>query len=180
MEPTHHPLARVIVFALAGAVVVLLAFLGARSKPDQRGWRSVKAGAMHWFGVILGGGLTGLFTYVWLFVGSSRADAAEQMAILFWLIVAFGLGTIIVALNIHFSLARAIRWRGKSIAFAGKDRVEKRTFADITDMQSRLWGGIVVRFRDGAVLRLDPYATGARQLIDAISDFLAGQPNNEH
>ena len=39
-----------------------------------------------------------------------------------------------------------------------------------------LWGGIAIRFRDGAVLRVDPYAKGATQLIDAISDFLERRP----
>ena len=113
MELAQNPLSRLVVFALAGAIVVLLTYLGARSKPDQRGWRPVKAGAMHWFGVTLGGGLTGLFAYVWLFVGSSRADAEEQMAILFWLIVAFGVGTIIVAVNIHLSLNASHSLAGK-------------------------------------------------------------------
>ena len=82
----------------------------------------------------------------------------------------------IVAVNIHLSLMRAIRWRGKSIAFAGKNKVEKRTFGEIADMRSMFWGGIAIRFRDGAVLRVDPYAKGAKQLIDAIDDFLASRP----
>jgi hypothetical protein len=75
--------------AATALLVGALARLATRSPPALGGWRYLRPGAMHWTGVLLGGGLVGLMLYVRLFVGSNRADAASQMAILSGLITAF-------------------------------------------------------------------------------------------
>jgi succinate dehydrogenase hydrophobic anchor subunit len=179
MEPLHNPLARIAVFVLAAGVVAVLGLLGIQSKPDQQGWRTIKASATHWTAVWLGAPLTGLFAYVWLFVDSSRTDAERQMTILFWLIIAFGLATIIVGVTMVMIARRSVRWRGKTIIFTKDSQAEKRGFEDIAELRSTLWGRVDMQFRDGSTLWLDPHAKGAPELIDAISDFLekeSGKP----
>ena len=131
---------------------------------------------MHWTGLWLGTGLTVLFAYVWLFVGSSRADAESQMTILFCLILAFGTVTIGVGLQTWLITKRAVRWRGKTIRFTSRATAETREFGEIESANQTIWGSFTVEFRDGAVLKLDPNAKGAYELISAVADFLDVQP----
>ena len=182
MDYQYETLYRILVIVLAAGVVAVLGLLGIQSKPDQRGWRAIKASATHWAGVWLGAPLTGLFAYVWLFVGSSRADAEHQMTILFWLIIAFGLVTIIVGVTMVMIARRAVRWRGTTIAFTKGSQTEKRGFKDIVGWRSTFWGRVDLRFHDGSTLWLDPYAKGAPELLAAISAFLengSGKPGPE-
>ena len=167
-----------LVGALATGVVVLLTLLSYQAKPNRRGWRQVKVGTMHWTGVLLGTALTGLFSYVWLFVGSTRSDAETQMTILFWLIVTFGLGTIVVGWGMYLITARALRWRGKSMVYANNGGEEKRTFQDVVALELTFWGHVAICFNDGSVVRLDPFAVGARELIDAVADHLNALPSD--
>ena len=82
---------RPLVSGLVGAVVVfVLSMLATRAPEDKSGWRRIVPSPMHWTGVGLGTAMVLLMAYVRLFVGSSRADAERQMAILSWLIAAFG------------------------------------------------------------------------------------------
>ncbi len=178
MDATPGMPARILFGLIAAGVVYGLYALSRHSGADQRGWRHVKAGPMHLTGVSLGAALTGLMSYVWLFVGSSRPDAESQMTILFYLIIAFGCGSIIVALQAWMIGRRAIRWRGKSVRFSLGGQAETREFQDIAAIQQTLWGRVAFKFKDGAVLMLDPYAQGAGELIDAARDFLEAQPGN--
>ena len=162
----------ILVVAIAAGVVTVLGLIGTQSRPDHRGWRKIKLGAMHWTGIGLGAPLTCLFAYVWLFVGSSRADAEQQMTILFWLIVAFGLVTIIVGVSMFLINKKAVRWRRQTIAFASKGQTEKRKFEEIVTVHTTMWGRVDLRFHDGTLLWLDPYAKGAPELIEAISNYI--------
>ena len=168
---------RIVVVALAAGVVVVLGLLGIQSRPDHRGWRDIKASAAHWTAIGLGAPLTGLFAYVWLFVGSSRADAEHQMTILFWLIIAFSLLTSIVGVIMVMITRRAVRWRGTAIIFAKDGQTDKRGFEDIAELRSTFWGRVDLHFRDGTMLWLDPHAKGAPELIEAVSDFLENDPD---
>jgi hypothetical protein len=100
-----------------GAVATALARWGARGVTDKRGWKCIRPSALHWTGVILGTALTSLFVYVWLFVGSSRADGVQQMQILGWMIVAFTLAIMMCAAQIWLLLRQDVQWRGSIITF---------------------------------------------------------------
>lgn len=127
---------------------------------------------MHWTGLWLSAALAGFMTYIYLFVGSTRPDGAQQIKILFWLIVAFGSGAIISAICIRLIRLSAVRWRGATITFAGYKGDETQQLADVVRLGGSLFGRMIVAFRDGTTLRLDPYASGAADLIEKISGTL--------
>lgn len=165
---------RNIVAGLAAAVIVaVLAAVGGKAPPDKAGWRSIRPSGMHWTGVIIGTGLVLLMSYVRLFVGSSRPDAESQMAILGWLIVAFALGTIAVALSMAAILRRAIRWRGSRIVYRLGGREQEDDLTSVTDVRNNFVGHTVLKFADGMTLRLDPYAQGSRELIETVQERAA-------
>jgi hypothetical protein len=171
---------RLIVIAVAFLAVTALGTISAISPADRAGWRNIKPSAMHWVGLWLSGALTLFMTYIYLFVGSSRADAAQQMAILFWLILAFGLGTVIVALSIQRVRRTGLRWRGDRLVFQGQGGEMSFRLSDIAGAKATLLGSHIVSFRDGTLLHVDPHAQGAAELIDAIADLLgANQARGE-
>jgi hypothetical protein len=159
---------------LAALAVALLALASARARPDAKGWRALRPGAMHWTALLLGLGLTALFLYVLLFVGSSRADAERQMAILFWLTLAFAAGTFIAALQALATSRRRARWRGETLVFCRSGAECSCRLDQVVAMAPSLFG-IRLTFADGAAVDLDPYATGARELFDRIERRLARQ-----
>ena len=163
---------RAIVFILAAGVVAALCAASATSQPDQRGWRSITPSPMHWTGLWLSAGLSSFMTYIYLFVGSTRPDAAHQMKVLFWLIVAFGLGTIVAAVCIRLVRRSAVRWRGTTIVSSSRIGEETRRLSDVVRLDGTLVGSVIVGFCDGTTLRLDPYASGAAELIEKISGML--------
>ncbi len=163
---------RAIVFVLAAAVVIALGAASATSQPDQRGWRVIVPSPMHWTGLGLSVALSGFMTFIYLFVGSVRADAAQQMRILFWLIVVFGLGAIVCAVSIRLVRRNGVGWRGATIAFNGPNGKQTRQLSEITRLDHRMFGSVIVGFHDGASVRLDPNASGAAELIETISGML--------
>lgn len=163
---------RAVIVILAACVVAALVAASATSRPDRRGWRSITPSAMHWTALWLSAGLVGFMAYIYLFVGSTRPDGAQQMTFLFWLIVAFGLGTIVSAVAIQLVRRGAVRWRGATITFAGHKGDETQQLADVVRLGGSLFGRVIVAFRDGTTLRLDPYASGAADLIEKISGML--------
>jgi len=163
----HTPSAIVVI--LAACVVAALGAASATSQPDRRGWRSITPSAMHWTSLWLSAALAGFMAYIYLFVGSTRSDAEHQMKVLFWLFVAFGLGAIVSAIAIRLVRRSAIRWRGEKITFAGVKGEETRQLADVVRLEGTAVGSVMLGFRDGATLRLDPYASGAAELIEKIS-----------
>ena len=170
---------RPIVSGLVAAVVVsVLSLLAMRAPEDKTGWRRIVPSPMHWTGVGLGTGLVVLMAYVRLFVGSSRADAEQQMAILTWLIVAFALGTIVVALSMAEIRRRAIRFRGARVVWRRGGREIEADLGDVRDLRGSWQGDAVLCFRDGTILRLDPYARGAPELIERAQQRLGGEAQN--
>lgn len=157
---------------VAALAVALLALASARARPDARGWRVLGPGAMHWTALLLGLGLTALFLYVLLFVGSSRADAERQMAILFWLTLAFGLGTLLAGLQALATSRRRARWRGETLVFRQSGAECSRRLDEIVAIGPSLFG-MRLTFADGAAVDLDPYATGAQELFERIGRRLS-------
>jgi hypothetical protein len=161
----------ILVGACGGSAAALLGWLACRGSRPTAGWGHVRAGAMHWTGLVLSAGLSALMGYVVRFVGSSRADGATQMQILGWLALAFAAGAIFSLVRMH-SITRAdIRWRGGTVRFraSGRGRAE-RPIPEIMSLSESGSGWFVATFGDGISLRIDPYAKGADALLQRISD----------
>jgi hypothetical protein len=166
--------ARHIVIGLISALgVFALTLWGSKSPPDRQGWRSIKPGTT--YGVAIGGGtiFTLFLAYIWLFVGSSRPDGEQQMRILFWLIIAFGSGTLITLFQYAQARRPAIRWRGDMLVWRGRGNVEEsRKLSDAIALHRAFAGPVHIVFSDGAKLRIDPYATNALLLLETLGKRL--------
>jgi len=166
----HEPLYRHFATALISAATIgLLAWLGRRAKAGQNGWKRIRPSPMHWFGLTIAAGLLAIMTYVRLFVGSSRADAAEQMQILTILIMVLAAGFIFMARSTFHLWRLGLAWRENQLAFRGQSG--KQVIQNIQDIKSRdrtPSGGLIFRFFDGELLRLDENAAGVPELITAI------------
>lgn len=160
-----------IIAVAAAASVAVLAAAGSRQPEDTAGWHRLRPGPMHWVGLGLSAALTGLLAWIWLFVGSSRADAEQQMAILFWLAIAFGLGTVAIGHSVLGIRRAAVRWRRNEISHAFGGGENTRPFAAITSMRPGLTG-VVLTFLDGTNLTVDPNAVSAAELIEAVGRHL--------
>jgi hypothetical protein len=158
----------IIVGLVATVLVAVLAAAGGKTALDKRGWRLIAPSAMHWTGILLGAALTLLMGYVRLFVGSTRPDADTQMTILTWLIVAFALCTILTAWSMITIRRQAIRWRGMRLVYNRRGEERQVDLSTVSRIGHDLLGRAVLRFADGTVLRLDSYARGARELIEAL------------
>lgn len=160
---------RYLVIGLVSAMVVyLLGTLAMRDAPDVRGWRILKPGPMYAVGIWLGAGLTAFMAYIWLFVGSDRPDGAQQMQILFWLILAFGGGTIIVIWQGHQVRRLGLRWRGDQILWCAGGQEVSRRFSDVAGLEKSLLGAVTISFADGTQVKVDPNASHAMALIEVL------------
>jgi hypothetical protein len=150
--------------------VAVLAALATKAPEDKAGWRRIAPSAMHWIAIVLGAALVLFMAYIRLFVGSTRSDAATQMTILTWLIVAFAMGTIVTAFSILAIQRRAVRWRGSRIVWFERGQEHQADLAELTGF-GRTWLGYQeMRFADGTVLRIDRHARGARQLLETVQE----------
>jgi MFS family permease len=165
---------RHIVIGLVSALVVFaLTTWASKSPPDQQGWRNLKPGGTYIFAIGLGTLFTIGMAYVWLFVGSSRPDGESQMRILFWLIVAFGLGTLITLFQYGQARRTAMRWRGDTLCWRSKGGVEHtRKLIEAVALRRAFMGPIYIVFGDGVEARVDPYANNAMMLIQKMADRL--------
>jgi hypothetical protein len=166
LEPPYRQL---LVLIVTGLVLSVLWWLGYRARPKNHGWRRIEPGPMHWFGLVLGVGLVGLFLYIRLFVGSSRADAASQMQILTWLIVAFSIGSAIVAYDMARTKRLSLEWRGNWIAYSGQKGLRvSRTLDELVGVHGTLLGWVVLSFSDGESVRVSESARGTHEFCDVI------------
>jgi hypothetical protein len=165
---------RHIVIALISTVAVFaLTTWGSKGPPDKQGWRSIKPGGTY-AAAIIGGVLFTLFlAYMWLFVGSSRSDAESQMRILFWLIIAFGGGTLITLFQYGQVCRTGIRWRGDELSWRDKGGMElSRKVSEAFALRKAFMGPVYIVFGDGTEVRVDPFATNAPLLLKTLSDRL--------
>ena len=103
------------ILLLAGPLLAALVCLGlsvllfkAQVAP---GWRSVRPGIGYWTGFTLSLGLAALIGWVWLYVGSARADGLFQMKIAWWLAFLFGCGSAFAGFRIVSLHRLDLRWR---------------------------------------------------------------------
>lgn len=141
----------------------------------RAGWVQLRPGPLHWTGLVLATGLAGLMSYVGLFIGSARADAAQQMQVLWWLVAAFAIGAVVCLYQMWQIGASETLWRGGTVRFRGKTGAQlDRPIASIMSLNRSMGGWFVARFADGTELRIDPYARGADALLQRIAD-IAGE-----
>lgn len=162
-----------VIMVVAALVMAALASLDNKNPRDTKGWRQLKPGASYAFSIIGGVLMTLFLAYIWLFVGSSRPDGESQMRILFWMIMAFGGGTLITFFQYRAARRAAIRWRGNRLAWTGKAGVQySRTISDAVALEHQRFGPVYLVFADGLKLRIDPYTMHAKALIDTVTQSL--------
>jgi uncharacterized membrane protein len=117
-----------VVLGLAGYLLLHLLLRLAQRRRAQAydGWRYLRPGAVTWISLPLNLGLTGLLTYVYLFVGNRRADAESQMVALFLLCVGFSLITLHIA---YTTAVERVRWN--------ETHIERRTL--LFETRSMCW-----------------------------------------
>lgn len=99
-----------------GMIYALLECLQRRKAIVRNGWRYLMPGPTVWTALILGFGFTLLLSYIFLFVGSARYDAAHQMTVLLYMTTTLNLGTILTA---YLTIVEQVRWNA--------ERIERRT-----------------------------------------------------
>lgn len=161
----------------AGALATRLAVRGWIGPIDTvAGWAVVRPSVMHWGGVVGAGGIIGMLAYVGLFIGSARTDAEFQMRML-WLIVAgFTINAAVCIWQMRQIAAAAVRWRGSQLSFCRKADGARITQAmtDVIAMHRPPFGAVRIRFADGNVLKLDPYADKVPDLWNRIVEVNDG------
>ena len=162
---------RGLIITLAVLVIASAArVLWPRATFDASGWRAVLPGPLPRLGLTVGLALTLLTAWVWLFVGSRRADAAEQLLVLSGLNLAFGAATLLLAWHQGRVRRLELRWRGDELAWRDTDGGQHtRRFADLTSVARHPLHGVVLHFSDGARLPVDPLGTHALPLLQALN-----------
>ena len=140
--------------------------------PERPGWHRIKPSGTHWFVIAGSSGFVGLMLYVRLFVGSARADAESQMQILTLLILAFAVCVVIGAIAVRAIIRADVRWRGKSLDYAGPSNSRAtRDLSQVAEMNRRWTGQVVISFADGETLKLDGHADGVTELCSRIIEI---------
>lgn len=167
----------IIIGLISGFCVFALMIWFRKSPSDKKGWRHVTPGGAYAFAIISSILLTLMFAYIWLFVGSSRADGESQMRILFWLIMAFGSGALITLVQYEQVRRTCICWRGEVLNWRGKGGAEHSgKLSEVVALRRAMMGPIYIVFANGTEVRVDPFATNAQLLLKTLSDRL--DPDN--
>jgi hypothetical protein len=87
-----------------------------------------------------------------------------------WLIVAFGAGAAWSGFYIAQLRRMALRWRGTVIQWRERGRDVVQDMTDFDAFRRALSGALHLRFRDGAILKLDLYSRNAEDFMAAISE----------
>lgn len=134
-------------------------------------WRCLRPRTMHWVGLALSVGLTGLMLYVYLFVGSSRADAASQMTILLSLITAFGTSAIVMSV---LCFQAVVRWNDDRIeSWLGPWPRGVISWRELAQAKHDGHGSpIVLESLNGERLKIDATLDGADELLQRIAPWI--------
>lgn len=151
-----------ILSALAVAVALIAARVSMTARAAHVGWNVIAPGPSHWFGFLGCAAFALLTAWVWLYVGSARRDAAQQMVICFWLSAGMGLFALIGGANIVAIRRQGLRWRDGLLAYEGADGMLRTLAMADFDAIRRTWAGAYeLRFADGTVVAVDPLASGS-------------------
>ena len=165
---TPLPLAVVVAVHVA-CVLASLAIVRTRT-PDFPGWRVVGPGGIHWFCFVGAWGMATLISWVWLFVGSARSDAAQQMRWALLLILVFGVCAAWCGFYIAVLHRMALRWRGSAIRWRQRRREVVQDMTDFDAYRRALSGALHLRFRDGTILKLDLHSRNGEDFVVAMNE----------
>lgn len=178
MQPYVTTTGLAVLGLLYAVLAAAIARLALSRPPAMPGCKRLRSGWHHW-GSLLGAlCFVGLISWVWLFVGSARRDAAFQMNVAFGLILAFGLGAAYVAVAMARLKAAPLCWRGKEIGVPHPGgSIRFLAMADADAARHSLSGYLQFHFKDGTVISVDPYAVGSDELVQEM--FEAGAPDGD-
>jgi hypothetical protein len=156
-------------FAFTVAIVALLRMLQHRRAHARDGWRHLTPGPMMWFALICNLLVGGVLLYMYLFVGSRRWDADQQMVVLRYLTAAFNALSLLLAYSM---IAEEVRWNEK--------RIERRTL--FLRRRGMSWHQLAAMGReyeywwvsafDGPRIRFSLYSNGVSELLAEIRRHL--------
>lgn len=137
----------------------------------EQGWRRLRPSGLHWTGLILSLGLTAVMLYVYLFVGSSRADAAKQMNILLGLLLAFGTASIAMMVTCFHAV---VRWNEERIeSWLGPWQRGAIAWGELAQAEH---GGpgtpLVLESMSGIRLKVDATLNGAEELLQRVAPWM--------
>ncbi len=161
----------VLTYLLINAILVLGVIFRRRQSRVVDGWHYLTPGPMEWVALVLGAGLSLLFLYIYHFVGSARADAAFQMQVLKWLIVAFSSLTALVG---FYSFMLSTRWNDERIErFMPFRSPHTILLRDVVSVRHEVWSDcLLIEDAAGKRLRVSVYQNGAVSLARK----LTGEP----
>jgi len=174
MTVGHRIVELLVIAAAVMTMQALFCRLQRRNASIRDGWRYLTPGPMVWTGLVLGIALTGLLSYVYLFVGSARPDAEFQMKVLLGLTVSFNLVTILIA---YSTVVEEVRWNETEIQrrtwlFSRRAMTWPQLAAFSIEMSGYWW----IRSYHGPKIRFSPYSNGFDQLVRKIADNLPTDP----
>lgn len=151
-------------------IIAALAMAAASVGPGvARRKRRVLPGGSHWFAAVGSWALSLLIGWVWLFVGSARHDAEEQMGWAYLLTMAFAIGAACTFSYMAWLLHRRLQWDGSDVSWREKGVNHVRSLRAVAQVEQLWTGSVRVRFADGATLSVDPHAVGAHQLLRVLA-----------
>ena len=158
----------VLMYVVISVVCIGLPRMQRRRASERDGWRVLTPGVGEWFVIALLLSLTGLFLYVFYFVGSSRPDAATQMFWLQVLIVAF---TAMSALATWSMFVSFTRWNDDGVEqdtlFIGRRSVR---FDDVVAWRGEDWmGNCYIVAANGTRMRIPAMHNGVRELFEELA-----------
>lgn len=160
-----------LIFAVVNLVFAVTGFFRRARAGRHDGWSFLTAGALDWFGIVLGTALTGLFLWILMFVGSARADAATQM---FWLKVLIVGFSVMVIGCVYQAFLVVTRWND--------DRIEQHRmgfssrairFDDIVGV-TQSPHGMKIESADGGHIEFAMYHNGAEELARTLERRFGG------
>jgi hypothetical protein len=161
-----------VLLSLSGLFVIGLASLQKSDGYTRDGWNYLSPSAGEWVGFFLCMGATCFFVYIYLFVGSDRPDADEQMFALMLLIIVSAGAAIATLL---FSFVPLVRWNDECI--------QRRTvflryrtirWEDLGELgEERRLGYLWLASTDGTRIRFSVYQNGAIALKLAVEEKVA-------
>ena len=152
--------------ALIPAVLLLIFSFHRHKAAKYDGWRCMTPGPMMWCAAIGGFVLTAVLWYIYLFVGSDRADADFQMRDLCYLLIGFNLPTLAIAYQM---VAEEVRWNARFI----ERRLwpfKRRSMAwhQLARLGHEPWGYWWISGYEGPKIRFSSYYNGFAELIAKI------------
>jgi hypothetical protein len=156
---------------IGGAAAAALGYWSLRSqkgaKRDQDNWRQLGTGWLLHFAFFGSVAFAGFMLWLYLFVGSARADAATQELFTVLLFIAFA--TASLWLLWHYYLV-SVHWRDAALRVRRLGRVHEYAASQIVRKRYVSWRSeYVLEFDDGRRIVFSPYARGGIELAEALN-----------